>query len=235
MKHDTWSARAATLPGQGKILPKGERKSGKWLIIAKEEEFLYPVSDPRCHLWFFEDGLPGYAWYVPKSGGYLNVGIGGAVAGLKKRGTSLDQHWQRLIHKLAELNLVRNHDFHPLGYSYYLRQRNLTPARIYPADRRFAGGWPPVTWVRVSYPPSRAAFWRLIRLPQGALIPSNPSPGSHFPLSCASESNLAILCLPRGEGGTACRMRGKTNSTSIDNSRIKKYTIPQYSIWRYFY
>ncbi len=71
--------------------------------------------------------MPGYAWAVPKTGGYLNVGIGGAAAGLKKRGTSLDQHWQRLIHKLAELNLVRNHDFHPLGYSYYLRPRNLTP------------------------------------------------------------------------------------------------------------
>jgi flavin-dependent dehydrogenase len=41
----------------------------------------YPFSDERCHLWFFEDGLPGYAWYVPKADGYLNVGIGGSAHG----------------------------------------------------------------------------------------------------------------------------------------------------------
>ncbi len=36
------------------------------LIIAKEEEFQFPYQDDRCYLWFFEAGLPGYAWYVPK-------------------------------------------------------------------------------------------------------------------------------------------------------------------------
>ncbi|QRN82335.1 NAD(P)/FAD-dependent oxidoreductase [Chloroflexota bacterium] len=114
-------------PVKAKFFPMAKEDRENGLILAKEEEFSYPVNDPRCHLWFFEDGLPGYAWFVPKTGGYINVGIGGAAAGLKKRGTSLDQHWQRLICKLAELNLVRNHDFHPLGYSYYLRPRNLTP------------------------------------------------------------------------------------------------------------
>jgi len=105
-------------------LDTADRQQG--LIIAKEEEFPYPIQDPRCHLWFFEDGLPGYAWYVPKAGGFLNVGIGGAAARLKKRGESLDQHWQRLIHQLTEMGLVREHEFHPLGYSYYLRRRSPT-------------------------------------------------------------------------------------------------------------
>ncbi len=47
------------------------------LIVALEEEFAYPVSDPRCQLWFVEQGLPGYSWYVPKAKGYVNVGVGG--------------------------------------------------------------------------------------------------------------------------------------------------------------
>ena len=41
-----------------------------------EEEFAYDWSDGTCRLWFFERGLPGYGWYVPKAGGHLNVGIG---------------------------------------------------------------------------------------------------------------------------------------------------------------
>jgi flavin-dependent dehydrogenase len=38
-----------------------------------EQEFSYDWEDARCHLWFFDDGLPGYAWYVPKANGYINV------------------------------------------------------------------------------------------------------------------------------------------------------------------
>ena len=111
-------------PVRAKYFPLESTDREQGLIVAKEEEFPYPTHDPRCHLWFFEDGLPGYAWYVPKAGSFLNVGIGGAAAGLKKRGESLDQHWQRLIRQLAEWGLVQEHEFHPLGYSYYLRRRN---------------------------------------------------------------------------------------------------------------
>lgn len=114
-------------PVRAKYFPREKETRKSRLIIAKEEEFLYPFRDPRCHLWFFENGLPGYAWVVPKVGGFVNVGIGGSATGLKKRGTSLNQRWQHLIRKLAKLNLVENHDFHPLGYSYYLRPRYLTP------------------------------------------------------------------------------------------------------------
>ncbi|MDY6873453.1 MAG: FAD-dependent oxidoreductase [Chloroflexota bacterium] len=93
------------------------------LILAKEEEFLYHAHDQRCHLWFFEDGLPGYAWYVPKATGFLNVGIGGSAAGLKTKGATLNHHWEMLVNKLAELGLVSGHQFHPSGYSYRLRHK----------------------------------------------------------------------------------------------------------------
>ncbi len=92
------------------------------LIAAMEQEFPYPVRDPRCHLWFLQNGLPGYAWYVPKQGGYLNVGIGGAARALQHSGTSLRQHWDRLVQKLDEMGLVRGHAFKPAGHSYYLRR-----------------------------------------------------------------------------------------------------------------
>lgn len=91
------------------------------LIAAMEEEFKWEYHDDRCHLWFMQNGLPGYAWYVPKPGGMLNVGIGGSVAGLKKQQKTLVQHWQFLIQNLEKCGLVRGHDFHPSGYSYYLR------------------------------------------------------------------------------------------------------------------
>ena len=50
-----------------------------------EHEFPHQWQDERCHLWFFENGLPGYAWYVPKADGYLNCGIGGMATKLKAR------------------------------------------------------------------------------------------------------------------------------------------------------
>ncbi|HID38584.1 MAG TPA: NAD(P)/FAD-dependent oxidoreductase [Calditrichaeota bacterium] len=106
-------------------VPRDEAKR----IITIEEEFAYDYSDDNCYLWFFEDDLPGYAWYVPKANGYLNVGIGGGYAALKRRGQSIHEHWQRFIEKLSNLNLVRNHSFARRGYTYYLRSKNQTVYR----------------------------------------------------------------------------------------------------------
>ena len=50
-----------------------------------EHEIAYDWHDPDCHLWFFEQGLPGYAWYVPKQNGWLNVGLGGMAMRLRSR------------------------------------------------------------------------------------------------------------------------------------------------------
>ncbi|MBS1250528.1 MAG: Protein CbrA [Chloroflexi bacterium] len=97
-------------------------------IVAMEEEFPYPWEDGRCRLWFFENGLPGYAWYVPKADGYLNVGVGGTVEKLAAKGENIKTHWQYLIEKLEKLNLVQGHVYQPFSHVYYLN-RNLPEVR----------------------------------------------------------------------------------------------------------
>ncbi|MGB8214867.1 MAG: NAD(P)/FAD-dependent oxidoreductase [Anaerolineales bacterium] len=92
------------------------------LIVAQEEEFQYEVKDARCKLWFFENKLPGYAWYVPKKDGYVNVGVGGATEQLKRRADTLKRHWNYLVTQLEEAGLIRGHTYKPAGHSYYLRQ-----------------------------------------------------------------------------------------------------------------
>ena len=93
------------------------------LIIAQEEEFPYPYHDDHCYLWFFENQLPGYAWYVPKANGYLNIGVGGKAAQLKANGDTLKNHWNLLVKKLEKDGLVGGHEYKPSGHSYYVRQR----------------------------------------------------------------------------------------------------------------
>ncbi|MGC9468901.1 MAG: NAD(P)/FAD-dependent oxidoreductase [Anaerolineae bacterium] len=94
------------------------------LIVTQEEEFVYagPTrARDTCYLWFFEHGLPGYAWFVPKVGSVVNVGVGGKAQTLKGRGETIQEHWARLVAELDRLGLVRDHSFQPKGHAYYLR------------------------------------------------------------------------------------------------------------------
>lgn len=109
-------------PVKKALFPPEESASSR-LIVAMEEEFQWPLQDEQCYLWFFENNLPGYAWYVPKAEGYVNVGIGGAAARLKARGETLRQHWNRLVTKLDDMGLVRGREYNPSGHSYSLRGR----------------------------------------------------------------------------------------------------------------
>jgi flavin-dependent dehydrogenase len=86
-----------------------------------EQEFSYDWEDARCHLWFFDDGLPGYAWYVPKANGYINVGLGGMADQLRHRGGHVREFWRMFIERLERRSLVRYEHYNPTGYSYYLR------------------------------------------------------------------------------------------------------------------
>ena len=86
-----------------------------------EHELAYAWDDERCHLWFFEKGLPGYAWYVPKADGYLNCGLGAMAEKLKARGEDVKRHWSHFAGVLARRGLAVGAGFAPKGYSYYLR------------------------------------------------------------------------------------------------------------------
>ena len=86
-----------------------------------EQEFAYDWMDPACHLWFFDDGLPGYAWYVPKANGYVNVGLGGMADQLKRQNGHLKDFWRLFVARLKRRGLVDYEDYRPTGYSYYLR------------------------------------------------------------------------------------------------------------------
>jgi flavin-dependent dehydrogenase len=90
-------------------------------IAALEQEFACDWQDPTCHLWFFDDGLPGYAWYVPKAGGYINVGLGAMAERLQAQGGHLRDDWRRFTTKLGRRGLLRHDDYQPKGYSYFLR------------------------------------------------------------------------------------------------------------------
>ena len=86
-----------------------------------EYEFPYAWRDPACHLWFFGHGLPGYAWYVPKENGYINIGVGGMAQSLKASGKDIRHYWQRFVEDLDNAGLVHDTELKPAGYSYYIR------------------------------------------------------------------------------------------------------------------
>ena len=88
--------------------------------VTLELEFAHEWRDPDCHLWFFEHGLPGYSWYVPKARGWLNVGIGGMAQRLKQRGEDIWWHWRSFAERLERRFGIRV-PAEPSGYSYYVR------------------------------------------------------------------------------------------------------------------
>lgn len=94
-------------------------KSREYQIGALEIEFPYEYKDPNCYLWFCENGLQGYSWYVPKANGYLNIGLGSFTHSLKDK--NLHWHFDFFIEKLKNLKLVENFHLPPKGHTYYLR------------------------------------------------------------------------------------------------------------------
>jgi menaquinone-9 beta-reductase len=103
--------------------------SNSRLIVAMEEEFSYEHAGQPCYLWFLQNGLPGYAWYVPKANGIVNVGVGGIETGLKANQDTLVRHWDLLVEKLERMGLVTYHAYHPIGHSYYLHGKTAEPRR----------------------------------------------------------------------------------------------------------
>lgn len=91
-------------------------------IATYEHEFPYDWQDPRCHLWFFANGLPGYSWYVPKANGYLNCGVGGMAEKVNQSEEDIKSHWRHHTQTLDREGLVQNFQYAPKGYSYFVRR-----------------------------------------------------------------------------------------------------------------
>jgi flavin-dependent dehydrogenase len=89
-------------------------------LVTLEHEIRYDWQERDCHLWFFGHGLPGYSWYVPKERGWLNVGVGGIAARMKKSGHDIREHWGYLTQAL-EGGFAPGAQYDPTGYSYFLR------------------------------------------------------------------------------------------------------------------
>jgi flavin-dependent dehydrogenase len=79
------------------------------------------VKDKNCYLWFYENNLPGYSWYVPKND-YINIGIGGKFLQLEFRQETIKEYWDIFINKLKHSSLINDIEIEPRGYQYYLRQ-----------------------------------------------------------------------------------------------------------------
>lgn len=90
-------------------------------VVALELEFPCDWQESDCHLWFFQRGLPGYAWYVPKANGYLNIGVGGMAAKINARGEDIKRYWTPFLNTLRRRRLIYSDALAPSGYSYYLR------------------------------------------------------------------------------------------------------------------
>ena len=93
-------------------------------VAALEHELPFDWLDPDCHLWFFDRGLPGYSWYVPKQGGYLNLGVGGVAQRIKRKRQHLHAHWDHFVSSLRRRGLISDSlELKPQGYSYYMRNK----------------------------------------------------------------------------------------------------------------
>ena len=86
-------------PVRRNLFDEKRRKSRQ--IATLEREFEYPARKDDCHLYFFQRGLVGYAWYVPKGDGFVNIGIGGKSTYFKKSGTNIHSHFRSFLGDLV--------------------------------------------------------------------------------------------------------------------------------------
>lgn len=88
-----------------------------------EKEFFYPQRQETAHLFFLFHGLKGYAWYVPKGNGFLNIGLGGTSRYFQASGISLSTHFQWFLKDLVKRRLLDDETRQTLkagGHGYYL-------------------------------------------------------------------------------------------------------------------
>lgn len=98
------------------------RRRGKQ-IVTLEREFDYPARADQCRLYFFRRGLIGYAWYVPKPDGKVNIGIGGKASWFRKQDKTIHDHLKLFLGDLNRqglLDAATVAGFKAKGHPYYL-------------------------------------------------------------------------------------------------------------------
>lgn len=108
----------------------GIQRKREELIVTLESEFYRGehgagARRDSCYLRFFDRGLVGYSWYLPKADGYLTIGTGGKQAELRRRGQTIRDHWQPFVQHLEHTGLLEGSLPDPHGHSYYLRSGDL--------------------------------------------------------------------------------------------------------------
>lgn len=78
-----------------------ERRRSKQ-IATLEVEFEYPGRRDDCRLYFFKRGLMGYAWFVPKGDGFVNIGIGGKSNYFRRSNTNIHDHFKNFLEDLVK-------------------------------------------------------------------------------------------------------------------------------------
>lgn len=92
-------------------------------IVTLEREFEYPGRKNDCHLYFFQRGLYGYSWYVPKGEGFVNIGIGGKSKYFRNSGTKIHDHFRDFLADLVRerrLDAVTAEGLKGTGHPYFL-------------------------------------------------------------------------------------------------------------------
>jgi flavin-dependent dehydrogenase len=92
-------------------------------VITLEKEYLSSAPVHDCHLWFFQNRLPGYAWLVPKAGGFVNIGLGGKLPGMNRKNLSIHHLWEQFVAYLHQSGHIRESRVAPRGHTYFLGQR----------------------------------------------------------------------------------------------------------------
>ena len=108
-------------PVRRQLFPDSRRGTSQ--IATLEKEFEYPQRENTCHLYFFYRGLKGYAWYVPKGDGAVNIGIGGKSKYFSRSGTNIHDHFRGFLKQLVKQRLLNQSVADELKYSghpYYL-------------------------------------------------------------------------------------------------------------------
>lgn len=113
-------AGGTSCPVRRTLFPERSRDARR-LIAAVEAEFKAPVAMNECHLWFFDGGVDGYSWVIPKAGGWVNVGVGGRMTTLRAKGQSIRSYFGRVAGHLQAWGIPIETVPTPRGAAYYLR------------------------------------------------------------------------------------------------------------------